>query len=167
MFVLVLLMGLEALGQDNNEQEEEEDLLRFSVSVGRFLPSRIAGISEIIPSVAIRAAINRKTYFFETSLEGGNAHSVHFHTLAFRVRSFMDSITPGAFWVFGLQNMYYQRKNVPFEGVIINDATTQSWGGWHYGFGYLSNKSKLSPRIDFVLAQKPGVALYISIGFEF
>ncbi|MCB0415731.1 MAG: hypothetical protein KDD50_15435, partial [Bdellovibrionales bacterium] len=117
IILLVLISCNNLFAQENQGEQKENDLFRFGFAVGRFLPNRIAGISEIIPTAAARLAYSRKTYYLEASVIGGNAHSVNFYTLLFDARAFIDSISPGFFWIFGLHNMYYKRTNVTYEEV--------------------------------------------------
>lgn len=168
IFILLLFIFLKTqCFAQNKISKKKNDSFNFGFSVGKMLPGRIAGISEILPTAGFRGAINRKNYYLEGSIIGGNAFSVNFYTIFLCARNFMKTIDPGSFWTFGLHKMYYKRSNILYESVIINDETHKSWSGFNYGFGYLWKSEDFSPRLDFILAKSPGFSLYMTLGLEF
>ena len=130
----------------------------FGVQAGSLLPSRIAGISEIVPGWAMRASAPSSKGVFEASLYLGRGQGIQYNTTSIDYRLDIASELIRAHAILGLHADFFSSEARP---------STFS-GGWHYGGGITEPiAGRLLFRADFQHRFSPGQSVLILLGFVY
>lgn len=147
--------SLAQLPPPQNRTAELRNAYQFGISGTTFLPSRIAGVYEIVPGWRLSATTPTTRGVFETSAMLGRGRGIDYKSFAFGYRLDIPVDALQAFFLFGLH------ADV-FESEYRSRAFS---GGWHYGGGMnLLISGPLYLRADFRHRFSPGQAVEIGVG---
>lgn len=155
VLILMLTMALPLWAQQKNN----EPGWQVGAQLGRLLPNKVNGVSEILPLWGLRLGYDFGTNFI---LEGGNTfgeeEDVDWSNFYLSFRTNMD--------IQDLIGTVY----LGFDGTKYEGADNKSHfvGGTHFGGGLLADLSKyVQLRLDMKFNVKPATSLYIAGGLQF
>ncbi len=141
-------------------QENDERPIEASVGFGPFLPSRIAGVREILNGWALRGSFPTNKGTFETLAFNGRGEGLNYNTFLVSYRVNMRNDFGHAHFLLGLHGDYFTSLDVYNEVTAYRPS-----GGWHYGGGgRVQVSGPVFFRFDFIHRFSPGQSLLVLLG---
>jgi hypothetical protein len=160
----LLILGISLSGAGAHAQtstqttERAKSKYEFGLHMGTFLPSRVPGVTEIMPGWGARGSYRSNKGVFELDTLLSRGDGAVYNSLSFDYRLDVRGMSIPAHFVFGLHADNYEGPG----------RKAQFSGGWHYGGGFSAPiSSNLSFRTDFKYRFSPGASLYVGLGLAF
>lgn len=141
-------------------------LVEYGVGFGPLLPSRIAGVREVLNGMGGRIGMLTSKGFIELDYFTAHGSGIDYHTIGidYRLDPFGNEVMSEMLVHFILG----------FNGDYFKPSTTDEFrqsGGWHYGGGVRiplgGKESPIQMRGDFKQRFGPGQSLIVTVGFNF
>lgn len=159
--VAFVVIGMATWPQVSWAQNSDERPIEASVGFGPFLPSRIAGVREILNGWALRGSFPTNKGTFETLAFNGRGEGLNYNTFLVSYRINMRNDFGHAHFLLGLHGDYFTSLDVYGEVAPYRPS-----GGWHYGGGgRVQVSGPVFFRFDFIHRFSPGQSLLVLLGF--
>jgi opacity protein-like surface antigen len=157
LYFAILLLLIDGIPQSGNAATPRYKY-EFGADGGSFLPSRIKGVTEIVPAWGLRASRGLSSGAVELNSFTGRSEGVSYSSAGLNYR--LDLVNPvlSSFLTVGLHVDQYQ----PLTG------KSQTGGGWNWGAGVQAPiVDPIWFRADFDYRFGPGTSLYVSAGLVY
>lgn len=151
----IVFVAIVAFHAQGAEVDEKPNSYELGIHGGPLLPNRVAGVTEILSMVGVRAAAPTDKGMFELDFITGRGLGVVYHSASFDYRlDIVNDYRPVFFLLGGHVDSFE-----PLE------RSQRIAFGWHYGGGITEKiAGPIHFRADFRHRFGPGSELYIGVG---